>query len=73
MTAMPNELDDSELGGPRNEGPLLTLMRVPVVKSGTRQEWKLCPSGQQIFSLASVTVGAGGGRDKSFRLEAEQD
>jgi hypothetical protein len=38
---MPNELDDSELRGPRNEGPLLTLMRVPVVKSGTRQKWKL--------------------------------
>jgi hypothetical protein len=38
---MPNELDDSELRGPRNEGPLLTLMRVPVVKFGTRQKWKL--------------------------------
>jgi hypothetical protein len=68
---MPNELDDSELRGPRNEGPLLTLMRVPVVKSGTRQKWKLrLPV--RIFSVESFTVGAGG-RDINRLWEAESD
>jgi hypothetical protein len=69
---MPNELDDSELRGPRNEGPLLTLMRVPVVKSGTRQEWKSCLSVRK-YSHSPLYSRGGGERDINRLWDAESD